>query len=419
MNKLVRPFRLVQPPRHLAHLVASRSYLSYNKSELQDKLDRNPYSYLQVINPDATKDIGAKRGTSQYFRNVRAEYDKFLKLGWFEGTDGPGIAIYRQSTPEHTYTGIVSVLDLNRCKDGGMAIHEQTLESREELFMSYLECVGFHAEPILCARKTGHPGESNVDILIEDIVKNTVATCDFSTTDRVRHTIWWVNKEVDNGLTEALGKIDRVYLADGHHRLASSYKLMHKYTDEPGVDRILAFTMPADDLTILGYHREVVEFEGSTESVIEKLKTVAGVSSIQELDASSAGSEPLQGEIDILSGDKCWRLCLEKDESGMRVDAAWLGEEVLDGVLGIEDPRNDPRLKYIPGTSSKTEIKSSADSASLIFYLSPIPMEQITNVADAGGHLPPKSTWVEPKLRSGLFVYEFGQHDHPKEYDDA
>ena len=385
--------------------------MSYNKTELQDKLLRNPYSYLQVINPDANKEINAKRGTQTYFRNVRAEYDEFLKKGWFEGTDGPGIAIYRQRTPEHTYTGVISVLDLNRCKEGGIAIHEQTLESREELFMSYLECVGFHAEPILCARKTGHKGESNVDLLIEDITKNMVATCDFSTTDRVRHTIWWVNKEVDNGLTEALGEIDKVYLADGHHRLASSYKLMHKYPDEPGPDRILAFVMPADELNILGYHRQVVEFPGAATDVVAKIAAHNEVESVKPLENNS---EPRRGEIDIMHSGKSWRIALKKDSS--RVDAAWLGTEVLDGLLGITDQRNDKRLQYVPGTRSKKEV---AEMEGLVFYLHPIPTGLITDVADAGGHLPPKSTWVEPKMRSGLFVYEFGQHDHPKEYDES
>ena len=141
MRKLVRPFRLVQPPRHLAHLVASRSYLSYDKSELEDKLDRNPYSYLQVINPDAKSDIQGKRGTKPFFRAVRDEYDEFLAKGWLEGTDGPGYVIYRQTTPEKTYTGVVCVLDLERAKDGDIKIHEQTLENREELFVSYLDAL--------------------------------------------------------------------------------------------------------------------------------------------------------------------------------------------------------------------------------------------------------------------------------------
>lgn len=410
MRKLVRPFRLVQPPRHLAHLVASRSYLSYDKSELQDKLERNPYSYLQVINPDAKKEVKGKRGTKPFFRAVRDEYDEFLAKGWLEGTDGPGYVIYRQTTPEKTYTGIVCVLDLERAKDGDIKIHEQTLESREELFVEYLENVGFHAEPILCARKTGHPGESKVDLCIDEIIAGSPATCDFSTTDRIRHSIWWVNKDVDHGLSEALAEMDKVYLSDGHHRLASSLKLMHRYSNEPGVDRILAFVIPAEELNILGFHREVLNWKGDVKKLLAQITALDSVLKVSKLD--SVSDEPQIGEIDVMIGGEAHRIVLKRDNSGNRIDAQWLGEEVIEKVLGITDPRNNPDLKYIPGTESREDIVKR--EGNLVFCLHPIPVDQITNTADEGGHLPPKSTWVEPKLRSGLFVYEFGNHDHPK-----
>ena len=410
MRKLVRPFRLVQPPRHLAHLVASRSYLSYDKSELQDKLERNPYSYLQVINPDAKKEVKGKRGTKPFFRAVRDEYDEFLAKGWLEGTDGPGYVIYRQTTPEKTYTGIVCVLDLERAKDGDIKIHEQTLESREELFVEYLENVGFHAEPILCARKTGHPGESKVDLCIDEIIAGSPATCDFSTTDRIRHSIWWVNKDVNHGLSEALAEMDKVYLSDGHHRLASSLKLMHRYSNEPGVDRILAFVIPAEELNILGFHREVLNWKGDVKKLLAQITAIDSVLKVSKL--HSVSDEPHIGEIDVMIGGEAHRIVLKRDNSGNRIDAQWLGEEVIEKVLGITDPRNNPDLKYIPGTESREDIVKR--EGNLVFCLHPIPVDQITNTADEGGHLPPKSTWVEPKLRSGLFVYEFGNHDHPK-----
>ncbi|MBM56066.1 MAG: hypothetical protein CMB32_05885 [Euryarchaeota archaeon] len=410
MRKLVRPFRLVQPPRHLAHLVASRSYLSYDKSELQDKLVRNPYSYLQVINPDAKKEVKGKRGTKPFFRAVRDEYDEFLAKGWLEGTDGPGYVIYRQTTPEKTYTGVVCVLDLERAKDGDIKIHEQTLETREELFVEYLENVGFHAEPILCARKTGHPGESKVDLCIDEIIAGSPATCDFSTTDRIRHSIWWVNKDMDHGLSEALAEMDKVYLADGHHRLASSLKLMHRYSNEPGVDRILAFVIPAEELNILGFHREVLNWKGDVKKLLAQITAHNSVVKVSKLDNIS--DEPHIGEIDVIFGGEAHRIVLKRDNSGNRIDAQWLGEEVIEKVLDITDPRNNPDLKYIPGTESREDIVKR--EGNLMFCLHPIPVDQITNTADEGGHLPPKSTWVEPKLRSGLFVYEFGNHDHPE-----
>ena len=410
MRKLVRPFRLVQPPRHLAHLVASRSYLSYDKSELQDKLERNPYSYLQVINPDAKKDVKGKRGTKPFFRAVRDEYDEFLAKGWLEGTGGPGYVIYRQTTPSKTYTGVICVLDLERAKNGDIKIHEQTLEKREELFVKYLENVRFHAEPILCARQTGHPGESKLDLCIEEIIASSQATCDFSTTDRIRHSIWWVNKDVDSGLSEAMKEMDKVYLADGHHRLASSLKLMHRYSNEPGVDRILAYLIPSEELNILGFHREVLNWSGDMKKILAQISSLESVSKIDKLE--ELNDEPHHGEIDLMFKGEVHRIFLTIDKTKERIDAQWLGEEVIEKLLGINDPRNNPNLKYIPGTESREDLANR--KGNLVFYLHPIPVNQIMNTADAGGHLPPKSTWVEPKLRSGLFVYEFGNHDHPE-----
>ncbi len=410
MRKLVRPFRLVQPPRHLAHLVASRSYLSYDKSELKDKLERNPFSFLQVINPDTKREVKGSRGTKPFFRAVRNEYDEFLAKGWLEGTDGPGYVIYRQTTPEKTYTGIICVLDLERAKDGDIKIHEQTLENREELFVTYLENVGFHAEPILCARTTGQPGESKIDLCIEEIIDAGPATCDFSTTDRIRHSIWWVNKDLDHGLSEALKDMDKIYLADGHHRLASSLKLMHRYNDEPGVDRILAYVIPAEELNILGFHREILNWNGDLKKLLAKITSLDSVIKIEK--PTDIKSEPHLGEIDLMYCGELHRIILKRDKQEKRIDAQWLGEEIIEKFLGISDPRNNPNLKYIPGTVSREDISKRENN--LVFCLHPIPVEQITNTADEGGHLPPKSTWVEPKLRSGLFVYEFGNHDHPE-----
>lgn len=417
MGSLIRPFRLVQPPRHLAHLVASRSYLSYDKSGLKDKFTHNPYSYLQIINPDAADDIEAERGTIEFFKEVRKGYDKFFELGWFEGTDGPGYAIYRQITPQATFTGIVAVLDLAKCEDGALLTHELTIEKREDLFVSYLETVGFHSEPILCARKPGHKGEAELNTVISNIIEGREADCDFSTTDRVRHSVWWVNPELNEGLSEVLAPIEALYLADGHHRLASSIKMLHSHPNEQGVDRILAFILPANELSILGYHREVRNWDGDIKLLINKIEGLDSVLRTEKLD----DRESCHGCIDIITNQGEWRIVLKDDKSGTRIDAGWLNDEILEPLLDIEDPRNNPNLKYIAATNVssnkhhklKDKVKDSNDK--IIFALHPIPIDQIITVSDAGETLPPKSTWIEPKLRSGLFVYEFGLHPHSNE----
>ena len=215
---------------------------------------------------------------------------------------------------------------------------------------------------------------------------------------------------MDSGLSVAMKEMDKVYLADGHHRLASSLKLMHRYANEPGVDRILAYLIPAEELNILGFHREVLNWSGDLKKILTQISSLESVSKINKIEEFN--DEPQHGEIDLMFNGEVHRIVLTRDKTRERIDAQWLGEEVIEKFLGINDPRNNPNLKYIPGTESREDLANR--KGNLVFYLHPIPVKQIMNTADAGGHLPPKSTWVEPKLRSGLFVYEFGNHDHPE-----
>jgi uncharacterized protein (DUF1015 family) len=219
-----------------------------------------------------------------------------------------------------------------------------------------------------------------------------------------------VNPELNPALTEALGPLNKLYLADGHHRLASSIKLRHRHPNEPGVDRILAMILPAKEMSILGYHRQIKNFAGNLEELIVKINRLESVRKVEEISKEESRIQKL-GCIDLLNDGKSFRIFIEEEDSGLRTDAGWLSENILQNLLGISDPRNDPKLKYIPGSSDAALTESS--KRKIIFALHPTPIDQIIAVSDAGKTLPPKSTWVEPKLRSGLFIYEFGMHPHP------
>ena len=147
---LMTPLAAVTPPRHMAHLVASRSYLSYQKTSW-GQAQAQPYSYIQVINPDASRDIDTPRGTPAFFEEVRAKYDAFKSRGWLVGAEEPEWLVYKQSTSSHSWTGVVCNLDLARCAEGELRTHEQTLASRETLFTSFLDAVGFR-RAVLCAK---------------------------------------------------------------------------------------------------------------------------------------------------------------------------------------------------------------------------------------------------------------------------
>jgi uncharacterized protein (DUF1015 family) len=163
-------------------------------------------------------------------------------------------------------------------------------------------------------------------------------------------------------------------------------------------------------MRILGYHRQVNMYTGNLSELIVKINRLESVIKVEEISTDESRIQK-QGCIDILNEEKSFRIFIEEDETGLRTDAAWLSENVLKDILEISDPRNDPKLRYIPGSADANLTKYS--KGKIIFALHPTPIDQIIAISDAGKTLPPKSTWVEPKLRSGLFIYEFGMHPHP------
>jgi len=405
-RNLMKPLAAVMPPRHMAHLVASRSYLSYSKEALQDKLKHNPYSYIQVINPDASSHVDSPRGTSGFYEAVRQGYDAFKNQGWLQESPQQEWLVYRQSQGAESWTGIVCNLDLGLCRDGRLKTHEQTLETREGMFANFLEHVGFHAEPILCAHPNRGQGHADAATILASVTEDSAHT-DFMTADGVRHQIWRVDATSPQGhvLNEAWNQTDALYLADGHHRLASSQRLAKARPDLPGAQEILAFVVPQDDLTIHGFHKEIRGVHADTDAIDQALNAL-GCDVHRVLDGREMPSQP--GEILVMHRGTTWSLVRPEGEEG--TDAEWVNVHLLGRVLGVEDPRNDPKLRHRPAverpsTGWLSSLKDHDDR--LLVLIHPIPFDQIIDVADREGTLPPKSTWVEPKLRSALFIHEF------------
>lgn len=407
-GQLMQPLAAVTPPRHMAHLVASRSYLSYDDLELQEKLKHNPYSYIQVINPDASRDASVPRGTSAFFEEVRHGYLDFKACGWLEAASHSEWYVYRQSTATHAWTGVVCNLDLAMCANGGLKTHEKTLESREMLFATFLETVGFHAEPILCARPDDAPLAPEADALMEEVVAGTSHT-DFMTADGIRHEIWRIEAEgvLGKRMAQTWGAHSTLYLADGHHRLASSQRLAKARPDLEGAGQILTFVLPEKDLSILGFHKEIRRVDMTVEAFEDALNRIPH--SRAEAFDSNAASPSVPGEVVVHFQEQTWRLTRDA-QSPEATDADFVDAHVLKGVLDIQDARNNPRLKHLP-EPSRPELGWSSRAAAhpdrVLVLLHPIPFGHIRHVADQENTLPPKSTWVEPKIRSALFIHEF------------
>ena len=396
----MRGFAALRPASDKPHLVTTRSYLSYSDYELRDKLEHNPYSYLHVIHPAGMEGDDWSR-PAERFAAVRSALDEFVERGWLERDQRASLYVYRQRSDGHDCTGIVGIADVEAAERGDIKVHELTLRAREEMFAGYLESVGVNAEPALLAYRD--------DAATQSAIKSVVSgrpVADFTTTDRVRHTLWIADSDCQKKLLQAIGGWGSLYVADGHHRLASSRLLAERKPEATSSHGFMAYCVPHTDLLMRGFHRVVCSDQlPSVEATLDAL-TPLGVTWEDQAKAATSGS--------VARGSRQVDWHCGTDQRVMRLTIpgdlpipAWLDENFLAPLLGITEPRDDKRLGYIGGDASTAEIAAEAAMPHRwVFELEAMDFDELAAVADRGGVLPPKSTWIAPKLRSGLIIFD-------------
>lgn len=400
----IRAFRGWRPVPDKAHLVASRSYLSYPEERLREKLAGNPFSFLHVIHADHGRDEQLAR--AERFANVRRKWNEFVGEGYFVRDEQPCLYLYEQSRSGLLSRGVIAAVSVADYRGGRIKVHEHTLQAREELFKDYLHTTGINAEPVLLAA----PGAHGLDVALERMW-HARPTYDFSTTDRVRHRLWAVSDPaIIATVQEQFAAIDALYIADGHHRMASSARLAESagaFADDPRA-WCLAFIVPQEHLHIHNFDRAVTSLAGmDTDELLADLAEV-GPLTMQE---RAPLLPPEHGSVHVCSRQGWCTLALpdltDARPPAERLDASVLSERVLHPVLGIHDLRTDPHVRFVPGTFGPEELERMVKSgeAAVAFNLRPVSFAELRAVADSGGCMPPKSTYIEPKLRSGLVVY--------------
>jgi len=408
MAKII-PFKAVRPPRDKAHLVASRSYVTYKPNRLKRKLRDNPYSFIHIINPEFGKKEDTTPNTKERFLKVKERFREFEELGYIRQDTTDSLYIYRQISHQHTYTGIIAGVNVEEYEQGHIKVHEHTITQRVELFTNYLDTCDFNAEPVLLTYSAD-------ELDISDRMNRLTAErpeYDFTTTDEVRHQLWKISdpKEISVFQSE-FEKLECLYIADGHHRMASSAHLGEIRRERPDwhpadiCNYALAFMIPDTNLGIESFYRLLKFDEGlNEESLLEKLENQFTIR--KKTQAILPDKERVFG-MRLSSGwyELTFNGAVESHKVADHLDAVILSTHVLEPILGIDDQKTDSRIRFVPGIELIGPFEKQVDQGKLsaIFTLHPVSNEALFNVADAGEIMPPKSTYVEPKLRSGLTI---------------
>lgn len=414
---IVKPFKAILPTKDKVHLVASKSVDSYNSFELRYKLQTNPYTFLKIIKPEYNDSRKSKPNSPELLKKIKQKYAEFIQEGILVSDDNESFFVYEQIKENHSYTGIIGLSSIDDYMQGVIKIHEQTITDREEKLMHYLEVCDFNAEPVLIC----HPENDKINTAIA-ITKKNAPHFDYSTTDKVRHKLWQINdatliKNIEIGFEE-LGSI---YIADGHHRSASS-TLLGKYRrmqnpnfngNEP-YNYFLCAYFSESQLHIYDFNRVVADLNNLYE--IDFIKKVQ--EKFEVIEIGDEAYKPIKlHNMSMYLGGKWYSLTLKSafindaDPVGV-LDAALLSEHILSPILGIHDLKTDKRVVFVNGTKGMEELKNHVDGGKMkvAFGLFPVIMEQLKRIADNNCIMPPKSTYIEPKLRSGMLVYSLSQN---------
>ncbi|NAS13399.1 DUF1015 domain-containing protein [Poritiphilus flavus] len=408
---IVKPFRAIRPTRDKAPFVVTRSYEEYSRKERDAKLQFNPFSFLHIINPGFKFDkkvSGPKR-----FKLVYNRYLEFLEDNILMKDAMRCFYLYQVEKGSLKASGLFCATSVDDYRQGVIKKHEATLKKREELFADYLETVKFNAEPVLM---TYEDNPQIASVIAKESEK--YPEYEFTTPDGITHRLWLINEQdTVSGLEAAFEDMSNLYIADGHHRSASSdllaKRMQAKNPEHRGTEPynfFMSYLIPESEIRIFEFNRMVKDLNGlSKEAFLMQLDEYFRItnkgSSLYKPTKKHHFSMYLDGEFYSLF---LRRKIYEFTDALSELDTQILFKTVLEPILGIKDLRNDQRIQYGFGKHNVIRMKDEIDAGnfSVGFGLVPITVDEIKAIADEGLVMPPKSTYIEPKLRSGMAIYE-------------
>lgn len=410
---LFQAFRAVRPAEGKAEKVAALPYDVVSRKEAREIGEKNPYSFLHVDRAEMDLDPEINLYDAEVYQKAKENLDRFQAEGTLIQDEKPNYYLYELIRKGKSQTGIVGVSSIDDYMNGVIKKHELTREDKEQDRIHHVDICDANTGPIFLACR--YPEE--LLVLMENWKNSHEPVYDFTSEDEITHRVWIVDEEEKiQKINRLFGEISSIYIADGHHRAASAVKVGQKrrkehpdYTGKEEFNFFLSVVFPYDQLTILPYHRIVKDLKG-----MEPKAFIGSMKFNFELMAMPGfPCKPVEKHCFGLHVDGEWfhlkaypDIYAKKDSVG-QLDVSILQDKVLGPVLGIEDPRTDERICFMGGNHRLKDLAAVADeTGGAAFAMYPTSMEELMNIADEGKLMPPKSTWFEPKLRSGLFIHK-------------
>lgn len=407
---IIRKFKAIRPTSEMAEAVAALPYDVVNSEEAREMTKGKPYSFLHIDKAEIDLPEGIDLYSSEVYLKAKENLNKLVSDGILVQDGIPMLYVYELTMDGRSQTGLVACTSIDEYMQGIIKKHELTREDKEQDRIRHVDICNANTGPIFLAYRT----VDEISKLIDEIKKN-VPIYDFVAEDGIKHRAWVIDNDSEaNKIVELFKAVPNLYIADGHHRNASAAKVGLKrraekpdYTGEEEFNYYLAVIFPSDQLKILDYNRVVKDLNGMTDE--EFIKRLSEKFEIIETEGKAKPDKQYDFGMYL---SKKWYMLTAKDELRINdavagLDVSVLQDNVLIPILGIGDIRTDKRIDFVGGIRGLAELEKRVDSGEMkvAFSMYPTSIEQLMTIADEDKIMPPKSTWFEPKLRSGLFIH--------------
>ena len=408
----IKPFRAIRPNTELVHKVAALPYDVYNRAEAREAALAEPVSFLNIDRPETQFPEDYDMYATEVYEKAASMLAEQRTRGIYVQEEAPCFYLYELTMDGRSQTGLVACASIDDYQNQVIKKHENTREEKEQDRIRHVDTCSTQTGPIFLAYRREEAVEK---IVAEE--KKKAPVYDFISDDGIGHRVWIVSdKEAVEGIAGAFAGIQQIYIADGHHRAASAVKVGLKrrteagnYSGEEEFNFFLSVLFPENELKILPYYRVVKDLYGNTTDGF-----IAKISEKFTVEASDVPVGPKnKGEFGMFLADQWYRLTAKPELMGnsdpvKALDVSILQDNLLEPILGIADPRIDKRIDFVGGIRGLGELERRVQTdMTVAFSTCPTSILELFAVSDAGLLMPPKSTWFEPKLRSGIFLHEF------------